>query len=345
MADYPSYKAPSLAPELAQLMNALSLRGRLCRFPFGIGEVELSLLNEAPSFEPACRISLMLDGHRWHAELSSSAVLLLHSAFQPETDGEPPFSDEAALPTEIRRAVLEDMLAPVLSELGRRVSLPASVDETAFAPLPQENCPFSLGFRADVPAPDHREPLTAFLRLSPLKAQSAAAAAAALRTLPICPSGSLAESVKSVPLEVTFESGYVFLTLSELSSLKVEDVLLPEVWTAPESLTLRIRRGAAPDLIALCTCADGQSVLNAAPSEETETAMNSQNDIDIRLSFELERRTITTGELEALSPGYTFAMNSEGQAPVTIRANGKAVARGRLVDMNGTLGVQITETL
>lgn len=68
-------------------------------------------------------------------------------------------------------------------------------------------------------------------------------------------------------------------------------------------------------------------------------------DIDIRLSFELDRRIITVGELESLAPGYTFALDCDAASPVTIRANGKAIARGRLVDMNGVLGVQIAETL
>ena len=70
-----------------------------------------------------------------------------------------------------------------------------------------------------------------------------------------------------------------------------------------------------------------------------------QNDIDIRLSFELDRRLITVGELASLEPGYVFTMDGSGQSPVTIRANGKAIARGRLVDLSGTLGVQLTETL
>ena len=69
------------------------------------------------------------------------------------------------------------------------------------------------------------------------------------------------------------------------------------------------------------------------------------NDIDIRLSFELDRTTITLGELSSLAPGYVFTLGCDAQTPVTIRANGKAIARGRLVDMDGTLGVQISETL
>ena len=69
------------------------------------------------------------------------------------------------------------------------------------------------------------------------------------------------------------------------------------------------------------------------------------NDIDIRLSFELDRRSITVGELPQLAPGYVFKLNGDMQAPVTVRANGKAIAQGRIVDMDGTLGVQLTRML
>ncbi len=71
---------------------------------------------------------------------------------------------------------------------------------------------------------------------------------------------------------------------------------------------------------------------------------NEQNDMDIRLSFELDSRVITAGDLSTLNPGYAFSFGTE-ESCVTVRANGKAVAKGRLVDMGGVLGVQLTETL
>jgi type III secretion protein Q len=73
--------------------------------------------------------------------------------------------------------------------------------------------------------------------------------------------------------------------------------------------------------------------------------MDSSNDLEIRLSFELDRRLITVGELSSIAPGFTFPLTNPADSLVTIRANGKAIARGRIVDMNGTLGVQVTETL
>ena len=73
--------------------------------------------------------------------------------------------------------------------------------------------------------------------------------------------------------------------------------------------------------------------------------MDNNNDLELRLSFELDRRIITVGELSSIAPGFTFPLTGAADPLVTVRANGKAVARGRIVDMDGTPGVQVTETL
>lgn len=72
--------------------------------------------------------------------------------------------------------------------------------------------------------------------------------------------------------------------------------------------------------------------------------MQQTDSLEVRLVFELEERTITLGELSRLEPGYVFTLTADASAPVTITANGQAVAKGRLVDVNGAVGVQITET-
>ena len=59
------------------------------------------------------------------------------------------------------------------------------------------------------------------------------------------------------------------------------------------------------------------------------------------LTFELERRLMTVRDVETLAPGYTFAFGGDALAPVTLYANGKSIGKGRLVDLNGTLGVQV----
>ena len=70
--------------------------------------------------------------------------------------------------------------------------------------------------------------------------------------------------------------------------------------------------------------------------------MQRTDDIEVTLAFELERRTITVGELKSLEPGAVLRLTADPEAPVTIRANGAPIAKGRLVDLNGVIGVQLT---
>ena len=344
---YPTYKAPLLSPEKAFVQNTLSLRPCPWNTGFGAGGLSLRPLPEAPEFSPACILDVEMDGTFWQAELDDCSLLLRHPVFSDTGEEGPADIDERTLPEEVRRALLESLLEGALSSLRDVLAKPVVVTRVRFSSEGAEKTAFSLGFQATLSPSSGLPEQTLFLRLSPRKAEDTTSLVQTLRTLPQRQSGPLSETLKSVPLEVVLESGYLLLKPEEIAGLGVEDVLLPEVWTAPETLTLRIPCGAGRAFSATCAAADGNVTLTSPLSEEAEPSMDSslQNDIDIRLSFELDRRLITVGELEALTPGYTFSLNCDAQSPVTIRANGKAIARGRLVDMNGVLGVQIAETL
>ena len=65
------------------------------------------------------------------------------------------------------------------------------------------------------------------------------------------------------------------------------------------------------------------------------------DNLEVTVAFELERRLMSLAEIAALTPGYTFPLAVDPSAPVTLRAGGQNIGSGRLVDLNGTLGVQI----
>ncbi len=67
------------------------------------------------------------------------------------------------------------------------------------------------------------------------------------------------------------------------------------------------------------------------------------DDFEAIVSFELERRVLSIADIQSITEGYTFALSSDKNSPVTLRVNGKDMGRGRLVDMDGMLGVQITK--
>ena len=89
---------------------------------------------------------------------------------------------------------------------------------------------------------------------------------------------------------------------------------------------------------------ENQNPEAAEEQQPTEKSLDAtaMGTLQVTLSFELEKRVLTLNELATLAPGYTFPLAVESTAPVTLSVNGKAVGRGRIVDMNGVLGVQVT---
>ncbi|MBO4312322.1 MAG: type III secretion system cytoplasmic ring protein SctQ [Desulfovibrionaceae bacterium] len=184
---------------------------------------------------------------------------------------------------------------------------------------------------------------TLLVRLSFAKSASAAAVSSLFNVLPLRKNGFLVPLAPRIPLELSLEAGFVRLPRDAVSSLAPDDVLIPEDWKLPKALLARIWHGGG----CLCaTCAlEGTNAALTSPLTEDTMEPTETSDLELRLSFELERRLITLGDLSALEPGYTFALGCDTNSPVTIRVNGKALAQGRLVDMNGTLGVQVLHTL
>jgi type III secretion protein Q len=68
-----------------------------------------------------------------------------------------------------------------------------------------------------------------------------------------------------------------------------------------------------------------------------------RDQVKVRLSFDVGHRSMTMAELEGLQPGEVLELDRPLEEAVTIRANGTAVGSGRLVDVDGRLGVQVVQ--
>lgn len=64
-------------------------------------------------------------------------------------------------------------------------------------------------------------------------------------------------------------------------------------------------------------------------------------DLPVRLHFDLGERQLTLSELMSIGPGYVFDLGREIRRAVIIRANGKPIGEGELVDIDGQIGVVI----
>ena len=309
------------------------------------------------AFTPACGLRLEIWGETWQVLFSSHTLLGLHPAGVC-------LAEAADLPEALRLALIELSLAPGLRLLANAFNLdapPAILGE--HAEIPKE---FACSVPLALSLPDETIAVTVYV-------PSREAAGTVLRRL-----GQEKRKRNPLPalhLSVALEIGTMRLTIPELSALQPEDILLPEsLPLCREQVCIRL----SPDMAIRCTLDNGRATVlgvehglpwavekemrreNMAdtPSDVTpkkedampefpandagspESAIN-LDALEMTIFFELDRRLLSVAEIAALTPGYTFTLPASPSGPVTVRANGKPLGTGRLVDVGGVLGVQL----
>lgn len=258
-------------------------------------------------------------------------------------------------------AVLERLLAPALQQLE-----PFLGCELRCAGTPQAGADWGgpLPLRLDLPGGE-----SVFLRLSWARENAARYVLERLEQLPMrTEAGARFMGTLACPLE----AGRMLLPADEAATLVPGDVLLPESW-APEMPRLRLPQGRAlacrlgdgilsvlgPDMgdpgrePAEKGSEDGMSEEHLAPTgavrddgpaaEAAAVDPASVGALELPVVFEIGRLHLRLDELAALVPGHTLALGGETPSPVVdIRVAGQLLAQGRLVDVGGMPGVQIT---
>ena len=331
-----------LSPLLAQIGNVLFTRRHPWQVTVGDHSGTLSPLARAADFTPAFTLGVKWNKAVWNLEIGNPLVLSLHPALTT-------VPAETVLPEALQQALLELLLTPLLSNLEALLGGPLTLTSFLEAvPL----CHITLEW--------HDDNMSVPVRIGVPGATSALTLLGKLRNLPLT-----AVIPDEIPMEVGVETGRMRITVAELADLAVGDVLLPDDYPAAQG-GLSLNLAPMNDTFQLRCELLGTTVrvasLAASPQEEfmtenaeevllQENAKNAPvvqgtppdvNQLEVTLTFELERRLMTVREIGELAPGYTFALGCDGTAPVTLRVNGKALGTGRLVDMNGVLGVQIT---
>ena len=300
------FRAPALSPLEAHVFNLLCTRAQPWPIDVAGTPCALEAGGLAAPVPPVCAFDVVCGERTWRVELAQT---FLH------------------VPLAVRNIRMIEAVEPAVCALHLTLHVPVGAGASAEAyPIPVRLC-----------LPDRESALELVERLDALPRRRALGLAG------------------DVPVPVGLEAGRMRLSVNELSSLEPDDVLLPETYPAREGrVTLRLC-ATSRSLAFACSLAEGcatiLSVLNpeegpmsdenntaagAAPSEGVDTG-----ELEVTLTFELERRLMTVRDVETLAPGYTFAFGGDALAPVTLYANGKSVGKGRLVDLNGTLGVQV----
>lgn len=161
------------------------------------------------------------------------------------------------------------------------------------------------------------------------------------------------EAFDAVRVRATLEIGSFLLAAAETRALGHGDVLLPPaLWRQGLQAPLALVAGGYR--FALAERADALVIVDRIPETPLEDPMTDQQDgatpplvdadaLPIALSFEIGRHEMALGELRRLAPGRALSLGVPTDAPVTVLANGRAIARGEIVAIGDALGVRLTE--
>lgn len=169
---------------------------------------------------------------------------------------------------------------------------------------------------------------------------------------------------ETLPLSLYLDIGYATLSVEELQQLGLGDVLPMErsfvsaervLWLqAPGAGGLHVQLpGAAHAGAASAEAASAaqapfltvvQSWTHAMPATDPSLHEAASFDaIPVRLSFDLGEISLTLAELRALQPGQAIRLGHPLAAAVRIRANGALIGEGELVEIDGLLGVSVSQ--
>ena len=336
---------PSMPPLRAALGNALYPLPAPFVYQGDLGAFTLRPLQGAAAFRPQAVCVLGWRGGHWLLGMDNTDVVRLHPALAGVSENTP-------LPDFLLPALLELVFEPLLARLSLALGEDVHWRGMAETPPPQEE---ALPLECVLESQGRRA--VTLLSLHAPHAEAVSDLALALR-----PWRRLSQTA-TVNLPVSIQAGTVRLGMAECSALAPGDVLLPDQWHLSGGRALLVLPPArdGQHRVLPCTLKGRTLTVEGTPivtspeffmeQQQTPPTESAPEDSpcpagiaaawEVDVCFELEHRLMTVDEVAALQPGCTLALGVDAQSPVTLRVQGKMLGTGRLVDVDGIVGVQI----
>ncbi|MDR0672660.1 MAG: type III secretion system cytoplasmic ring protein SctQ [Zoogloeaceae bacterium] len=338
------YRPFALTPGMARLCDVLGSRAALA----GGEALFFHFDPAAEGGQAAAWLDLEAGGFSWRLEcLDLDFLATVNEAFAE--------MNARHLPEDFRRAALLYFLHPFLTHLENLLDVPIQAipvgEEGAF----DDHFPplaFTLKLTRENPAQEKGG-----ARHVPLRLRAASEAGAdwlAGRVLDAFPETRTHPDRARWRLPATLQAAAMQAPLELLENLAIADILIPPEYPAQDG-HLKLILGDCADESGFCLdVSDGRAVVTdfyrnkEARMDAPENPPESQAALaalEVPIRFELEKKLLPLAEIEALSPGKTFTLGVDPLSAVTVTLHGQPLAAGRLVDLGGTLGVQITRLI
>jgi len=332
----PAPVLPRLSRTEAQARSALAQRAR--DLPVTVGGLDWRLdvepLTQLPAGWLADRGCWTVQGH-WAG--APFALWLAPDVANQIAPGRFAGLDLPALPDDLALALLEWTLRDLTEGLSAQRRGPARLDRIARGAAADPALPHAMALRLR----GEQVEVDALLMTSGLGLMLMAGLVAARPPV----AGPVA--LDDCPLRLTASIGSSRLPARLAASLQIGDAVLIDHPVLGEDGSFRLAAGRwglrvrtdGPRLVVVETLNATELTMASTDKREGAAALD---DLPLELSFDLGVRSMTLGELRVLQVGQVLELERPLSEGVHIRANGRWLASGELVEIDGRMAVSIT---
>lgn len=254
--------------------------------------------------------------------------------------------ESSALPAQFRQAALDHVVAWVAQTLGGSGRGTAQLvrSEPADTQRPAE-APHALALDLELA---QGETLPAVLHVDSMALMLVGS------LVQDAPAPEQTPAMDELPVHLQLCLGQTLVPLQQLAQLRPGGlVVVSESFMQDgQSVLLRAASGHRQHW-SLSARIDGQQLqlLSAATimttpqtaTSDSDDAIASLDEMPVQLTFDLGHKTVSLAQLRQLGEGQALPLDRPVQSGVTIRANGAVIGQGQLVDIDGQLGVLVSQ--
>lgn len=361
-----------ISPYTAKYGNVLFAYERLCDFSFANKKATLFPLVDKKLGELAVIFAIKVENSLWHIGFENSDWLLFHHAIKEKQSLKNIYKD--FLPLELQQVLAENIITPLLEQLEEKVHSQIILEKSYLYTINKKELSSSYISCLLQVQDEETSYETVVYFFIPEEVGSIQFLEKIQKILPNIEKNTFVIKNESIMLPLSFCVGETELSLAEIKNLEQGDLILfdtyylkdtfikiyPHYWQLEKTNAFNFNENQH----ILCTLKENLIYVkewvktkhkgfsmeqndNKEDIKDNETSSLSSamglSSMGLSIHFELEQRMISLQELQAIKPGYTFALNVDLLAPVNLVVQGNTIGKGKIVDINGVLGVQVIE--
>lgn len=371
---------PQLSPYTARFGNFFFCFDTVCTFDFYGKHIQIRPLFDKKIEKSAFVLVLRAGTSTWKIAFEKDDILLFNPAIKNVDEIQEKYA--GLFPPEVKQALLESVFTPVIKQCAQKLGMEIAVEKVEF-PVQNEDFSAYLAFAFEetgenpyqnifyVQIPEEQQSLQVLAKLEqilvPEKKDGQVFSDVRL---------PLAFCVGQTELTVQDLQGIAsgdYILLDEYYPKNAQIRLYPGLYGQEENAAfqtgdywlgnLKDKEIEIVEWVCACHTPNEQETPGAEAQtktgedkkmEEKKAEENTQagsevsspisvENIAVNVQFSLAERMMSLQDLQSINAGYVFALENDFLAPVTLLVNGKSVGKGKIVDINGTVGVQVVE--